>query len=43
MKHLLFPALAVAIVGLSVGSRWSVTAQEPDPFIGKWTANMAKS
>ena len=43
MKHLLFPALAVAIVGLGVGSRLSVTAQEPDPFIGKWTANIAKS
>ena len=43
MKRLLLVALAVAFVGSAVGWRWSVTAQEPDPFIGKWTVNIAKS
>ena len=43
MKRLLLVALAIAFVDVAVGSHWSVTAQEPDPFIGKWTANIAKS
>ena len=43
MRRVLLAALAGTIVVSGVGSRWSVTAQEPDPFIGKWTVNIAKS
>jgi hypothetical protein len=40
---MVWTALAVTILVFFVGARWSVTAQQPDPFVGKWTLNLAKS
>jgi hypothetical protein len=36
-------ALAVIFVVFCAGSRWSMTAQQPDPFVGNWSVNFAKS
>src|SRR5262245_5598436 len=43
MRRMVLTALAVTILVFVVGARWSLTAQQPDPFVGKWTLNLAKS